>query len=923
MKRAVFHVCIAWPTAALRTWRFAAPLALGCLVAFMACPPAVGAAPYPWRYDLSQTLISLPIDNAPAPFVVDWNNDGLSDLVVGMKSPSTSGGIALYLRADDGSLLGPFPVFASGDATTVVGSGQYYRPLVVDWDGDGAKDLIFGQMSSTRGVVFCPNEGTDASPVFNGGNCEKMVTTSGQAVGATTGSSVAFVSPHVVDWDNDGDFDLLVGTGRDANEKGIRLYLNVGEPVAPLLAAPVFVVSKTATPGLSFEIYYEPDVVDINGDGRKDLMIGGSQYSLDTTKFVLRQCLNTGTDATPGFANCSAIFVPGLVHNVIDFHDWDGDGYLDLLTGFYSAFIANPVTYFHGMGPDPDGDGLSDSIDNCPSIYNPADMKLDGANPAQIDTDGDGTGDACDGDADGDGVLDSAPDNCPWTPNPSQSDVDADGRGDDCDPEDGRPGQPGIGSYEWQQANRIEWGRRPVIILRADALSLSFRRDIAITLTNDALTRGIPFSLAVIPWNETRFAGSPSADFLNAVNADPNMEVVQHGTYHACEYTGGSGAEFDCGMDAARSFNLMRVGRDSLMNSIDMSYASHPFRGFIPPEDAYDDAAGEAMAALGYRYVSSGFYVEYPQFVWVDSRGLVHIPWSQTVCGNGFASWINCQTTAIDAHTGVDCADETICKPTKDGKIYDPWTQYAATALKERCRYDLQTRYGVCSVLFELAAYDNGSGALDLVAFQSYQMVLTDLQALAIEAGAVFMTLGDFAAAKLINDTQKPTITINSPAATTYGHDATLTIDFDVADDLSGIYRVQATLDGRSVSDGEVVNLLTMTLGAHTLAVQAEDTAGNLTESSVTFQVVATVGSLTASINIFVAGGQIDNHGVANALLSKLSAVESATTRGDSKTARNILDAFVSQVEAQLGKHITEAAARLLITDALYIRGQL
>lgn len=923
MKRAAFHVCVAWPTVAFRTWRGAGPLALACLVAFLACPPAVGAAPFPWKYDLSQTLISLPVENAPAPFVVDWNNDGLDDLVVGMKSPSIIGGIALYLRADDGSLLGPFPVFASGDVATVVGTSMYYRPVVVDWDGDGAKDLIFGQMSGAKGVVFCPNEGTDASPVFNGASCHQMYTTSGQLVGATTGSSVAFVSPEVVDWDNDGDFDLLVGTGRDANEKGIRLYRNIGGLGAPALAAPVFVVSKTGTSGLFYEIYYEPDVVDINGDGRKDLMIGGSQYSADTTKFVLRQCLNSGTDAAPAFTSCSAILLPGLVHNVIDFHDWDGDGYLDLLTGFYSAYIANPVTYFHGMGPDPDGDGLSDSIDNCPSIYNPADMKLDGANPAQIDTDGDGIGDACDDDVDGDGVLDSAPDNCPWTPNPSQSDVDADGRGDDCDPRDDRPGHPGIGSYEWQQANRIQWGRRPVIILRADALSLSFRRDIAIALTQEALARGIPLSLAVIPWNEPRFAGSPSADFLNSVRTDPNMEVVQHGTYHTCEYTGGSGAEFDCGMDASRSFNLMRVGRDSLINSVDLSNASHALTGFIPPEDAYDDAALEGMAALGYRYVSSGFYVEDPRFVWVDPRGLVHIPWSQTACGNGFASWINCQTTAIDAHTGVDCTDETICKPTKDGKTYDPWTQYTATALKERCRYDLQARYGVCSVLFELAAYDNGASALDPVAFQSYQMVLNDLQSLATETEAVFMTLGDFAAAKLISDTQKPTITINSPAATAYGHDATLTIDFDVTDDLSGVYSVQANLDGRSVRDGEVVSALTLMLGDHILAVQAEDTAGNVTQASVTFQVVATFGSLKHSIELLTAGGQIDDPGVATSLLSKVTAAESASARGESNAARNILDAFVREVEAQLGKHVREAAAGLLITDAQYVRGQL
>ncbi|MBI4424622.1 MAG: thrombospondin type 3 repeat-containing protein, partial [Elusimicrobia bacterium] len=36
--------------------------------------------------------------------------------------------------------------------------------------------------------------------------------------------------------------------------------------------------------------------------------------------------------------------------------------------------------------PDNDADGISDSLDNCPSAYN----------PGQTDADGDGFGDACD-----------------------------------------------------------------------------------------------------------------------------------------------------------------------------------------------------------------------------------------------------------------------------------------------------------------------------------------------------------------------------------------------------------------------------------------------------------------------------------------------------------------------------------------------
>ncbi len=896
-----------------------AVLAIGAVTALLMVLGSASAAPFPWTYDLTQTLIGLPTNHSPAPSVVDWDNDGLDDMVVGMRDASIQGGVAVYLRNADGSLQPPFSAFATGSATTAIGWTRYFRPSIADWNGDSKKDLIYGQYYGTKGVVLCLNDGLDSAPVFNGADCQSMYTEASTLVGSTTGSSAAYVSPEVNDWDNDGDLDLLVGTGALANEKAIRLYRNVGSSVDPRLAEPVTVVAKGVTSGLTFENYYEPDVVDIDDDGKKDLMIGGGRHSVQTDKFVLRQCLNTGTDVSPSFTSCSYKLLPGLVTNVIDFHDWDGDGYLDLLRGFLSAYIINPVTYFHGMGPDLDGDGLSDSVDNCPSDYNPADLKLDRDNPVQIDTDGDGSGDACDDDDDGDGGPDGV-DNCPWTPNPGQADADADGRGDPCDPKDDRPDYPGVGSYEWQQANKMEWGRRPVIILRADALSLSFRRDIAIALTDEALARGIPFSLAVIPWDEARFAGTPSADFLNTVDADPNLEIAQHGTYHACMYTGGSGAEFDCGMDVARSYNLMRVGHDSLVNSVDLSNASHPLTGFIPPEDAYDDAALDAVTALGYRYVASGFYVEYPEFVWVDGRGLVHVPWSQTACGNGYAPWINCQTTSIEAHTGVDCADESVCKPTKDGKTYEPWNEYAGNSLKERCRYDMETRYGVCSILFELAAYDDGNAGLDPLAFQSYQQVLTDLQDLAAETGAVFMTLGEYAAANLIEDTQAPEIIINSPTASDYEHHEMLGIDFDVTDDLSGVYSVEAKLDGHPVSDGDVIDLLTLALGEHSFIIRAEDTAGNVAEASVAFNVVATLDSLKATVERLLESGEIERMGVANSLLRKLEEAQANVEAGAIIDAKNILSALMHQLAAQRGTHISEAAADLLATDAMWVR---
>lgn len=890
-----------------------------CAAALTALAPAVALAAAGFTYDLSWNVLSLPVNQAPAPAVADWNGDGRDDLVVGLQSPALFGGVAVFLRNEDGSLAAPASAFATGSAASAAPASTYYRPAVADWDGDGLPDLLLGQVSGAIGVLFCRNEGAPGSPAIHGDRCAALRTAAAVLVGGTSTSAVAYPTPEVVDWDGDGDLDLLVGTGALAPvaERGVRLYRNEGTAREPSLAEPVFVVSRSTTPGLAYENYYAPAVADVDRDGRKDLLVGGGQDSVETQKFLLRICLNTGSDAAPAFASCSYAKLPGLVQNTIELADWDRDGYVDLLRGFFSAYVANPVTLFHGMGPDPDGDGLSDSVDDCPAVPNPADLRLDQVNAVQLDTDGDGYGDACDPDDDGDGVPDAI-DLCPLTADPAQADADGDGRGDACDPRDDRPGGPGLGSYAWRQADRIRWGRRPVIVLRADALSLGFRRDIAVALAREATTRGVAFSLAVIPWDAPRFGGTLSAAFLSEMAPYPTFETVQHGTYHACQYVGHEGPEFQCGMDAPRALNLMRVGKDSLELSVDRSAASQPLAGFVFPEDGFDDAALEAAAALGYRYVATSWWAEPPSstLARVDARGLVHLPWSQAACGNGGSTWFDCRTTQLDAHTGVDCADEAVCRPTKDGKDYAPWSAYAGSTLAARCRYDIEVRYGgVCSLLFELSSYDDGAGALDLVAFQGFRRTLDELQALAAEKGAVFMTLGEYAAARSIEDTLAPVVTIRSPAAGAYGHDEVVRVDVGIADALSGVWSFEITLDGRPVENGASIDLLALALGPHALRVRAEDVAGNVATREVAFEVRATLASLRATVARMLADGRIDSEGVARSLLANVDAADAAVARGQSQVARLVLGALALEVSAQRGKHVAAAAADLLAQD--------
>ncbi len=112
--------------------------------------------------------------------------------------------------------------------------------------------------------------------------------------------------------------------------------------------------------------------------------------------------------------------------------DSDADGLLDnvdscpAVPDLGSDWNGNSVDDACDPMPDRDVDGVADSSDNCP----------DAANPAQEDTNQDGTGDACETveiiDTDLDGIADDV-DNCPFVANADQADADGDKIGDACD----------------------------------------------------------------------------------------------------------------------------------------------------------------------------------------------------------------------------------------------------------------------------------------------------------------------------------------------------------------------------------------------------------------------------------------------------------------------------------------------------------
>lgn len=63
----------------------------------------------------------------------------------------------------------------------------------------------------------------------------------------------------------------------------------------------------------------------------------------------------------------------------------------------------------------------------------------------------------------------------------------------------------------------------------------------------------------------------------------------------------------------------------------------------------------------------------------------------------------------------------------------------------------------------------------------------------------------------------------------------------------------------------------------------------------------------------------IDNDGIENSLLAKLNAAKAKIGAGDNKTAKNIVSAFLNDVQAQNGKHLSAEAYALLYYNGQYL----
>jgi len=213
----------------------------------------------------------LDVFGCPSPNFADWDGDGDLDLVCGEFLDKLTYFENVGTRTE--------PRYAKGCYLTCQGQPiamdlEMLQVVAFDWDKDGDTDLIVGQEDGRVAFVECTGAVVNRMPAFLPPRFFRQ-----EADAVKVG---ALCTPSTVDWDGDGDDDLIVGD--TAGYLSFVENLDGGDP--PQWAAPVYLEADAAViriqAGCNGSIqgpceakwgYTVPNAADWNHDGLPDVVI--------------------------------------------------------------------------------------------------------------------------------------------------------------------------------------------------------------------------------------------------------------------------------------------------------------------------------------------------------------------------------------------------------------------------------------------------------------------------------------------------------------------------------------------------------------------------------------------------------------------------------------------------------------------------